>query len=156
TYVLELARALAPHDVEVVLATKGGRLSAAQRAAARLPNVSVFESTFKLEWQPDPWEDVALAGEWLLGLEASVQPDVVHLNDYAPGDLPFRAPALVVGHSCVLSWWEAVKQTALPPEWFRYRSAVRAGIRSAVAVVAPSAAMMHALERHYGPLPFAR
>ncbi|HEY8206377.1 MAG TPA: glycosyltransferase family 4 protein [Myxococcaceae bacterium] len=157
TYVLELARALAPSGVEVVVAIKGGqRLSADQRAAARLANVRMFESAFKLEWQEEPWEDVHRAGEWLLGLEAQVQPDVIHLNDFAHGDLPFRAPVLVVGHSCVLSWWEAVKKTALPPEWQRYRNAVRAGIRGADAVVAPSSAMLAALERHYGPLPFAR
>jgi len=156
TYVLELARGLAPHGVEVVLAVKGGRLTAAQRSAARLPNVYVYESTFKLEWEPDPWEDLERAGEWLLGLEDLVQPDVIHLNDYVHGDLPFRAPALVVGHSCVVSWWEAVRRTELPPAWLRYRNAVRAGIRAAEAVVAPSAAMLNALERHYGPLPSGR
>lgn len=157
TYVLELARALAPFDVEVVVAVKGGqRLSADQRSAARRANVRMFESAFKLEWQDDPWDDVLRAGEWLLGLEAQVQPDVIHLNDFAHGDLPFRAAVVVVGHSCVLSWWEAVKKTSLPPELARYRSVVRAGIRGADAVVAPSSAMLAALERHYGPLPFAR
>ncbi len=155
-YAVELARALARFDVEVVLATKGGRLSAAQREAARKANVYVYESTFKLEWQPDPWDDVERASEWLLGLEDHVQPDVVHLNDYAHGDLPFRAPVVVVGHSCVLSWWEAVKKTEPPEEWHRYRNAVRIGVRGADAVVAPSAEMLSCLERHYGPLSFSR
>ena len=106
-----------------------------------------------------PWLTVLtfaplVGGLLLLGLEAQVQPDVIHLNDFAHGDLPFRAPVLVVGHSCVLSWWEAVKKTELPAEWLRYRNAVRTGIRAAEAVVAPSAAMLRDLERHYGP--FAR
>jgi glycogen synthase len=157
TYVLELARALLPFNVEVVVAVKGGqRLSADQRAAARLANVRLFESAFKLEWQEDPWEDVDRAGQWLLGLEAQLNPDVIHLNDFCHGDLPFHAPVLVVGHSCVVSWWEAVRGTELPLQWQRYWSAVRAGIRGADAVVAPPAAMLESLERHYGPLPFAR
>src|SRR3954468_8232840 len=104
TCVRERARARGPFEMEVVVAVKGGqRLSADQRAAARRANVRMFESAFKLEWQGDPWDDVVRAGEWLLGLEAQVQPDVIHLNDFAHGDLPFRAPVMVVGHSCVLS-----------------------------------------------------
>jgi len=157
TYVVELAKAFLPLGIEVVVAVKGGqRLSADQRAAARLANVRLFESAFKLEWQDDPWDDLVRSAQWLLGLEAQLNPDVIHLNDFCHGDLPFRAPVVVVGHSCRVSWWEAVKRTELPPEWHRYRNAVRAGIRGADAVVAPSATMLEALERHYGPLPFAR
>ena len=36
------------------------------------------------------------------GLERRLRPDVVHLNGYTHGALPWRAPVLVVGHSCVL------------------------------------------------------
>ena len=42
----------------------------------------------------------------------SFKPDIVHLNNYVHAALPFRAPKLVVGHSCVLSWWRAVKREA--------------------------------------------
>jgi glycosyltransferase involved in cell wall biosynthesis len=58
----------------------------------------------------------------------------------------------VVGHSCVLSWWEAVKGEPAPASWDRYRRAVEAGVRTAHLVVAPSTAMLAALYRHYGPL----
>ena len=69
TYALELARALEPHGVEIALATMGARLSAAQRAeVARLANVEVFDSGFKLEWMDEPWRDVEAAGWWLLEL----------------------------------------------------------------------------------------
>ncbi|HEU4604479.1 MAG TPA: hypothetical protein VFS24_21070, partial [Steroidobacteraceae bacterium] len=51
SYSLELARALAPHDVEVVIATMGPLPTAAQRAdAATLDNVVLYCSEFKLEW----------------------------------------------------------------------------------------------------------
>jgi glycosyltransferase involved in cell wall biosynthesis len=59
---------------------------------------------------------------------------------------------VVVGHSCVLSWWLAVKREPAPPAWNRYRREVAAGLAGAGRVVAPSATMMRALERHYGPL----
>jgi glycosyltransferase involved in cell wall biosynthesis len=153
TYSLELARALAPHGVEVALATMGATLSLHQRGQLqRLQNVEVYESAFKLEWMDDPWLDVARAGDWLLTLENEIDPDVVHLNGYAHGALPWREPHLVVGHSCVLSWWRAVRGEAAPEGWREYAKAVSRGLRGADLVVAPSRAMMAALQRHYGPL----
>jgi glycosyltransferase involved in cell wall biosynthesis len=154
TYAIQLARALEPHGVHIALATMGAALSPAQRAqVSRLANVELHESTYKLEWMQQPWEDVRAAGEWLLEIEHQFQPDVVHLNGYVHARLPLRAPVLVVGHSCVLSWWDAVKCQWLPESWDRYRSEVAAGLRAADVVVAPSQAMLTALHRHYGPLP---
>jgi glycogen synthase len=155
TYAVELARALAARGVRVILATEGAALTPDQHAGvATIPGVVHAEGAFRLEWMPEPWADVAAAGAWLLELERREQPDVVHLDAFAHGALPFRAPKLVVGHSCVLSWFEAVKGTPAPAaEWERYRRAVRAGLRGASAVAAPSRAMAAALVRHYGPIP---
>ncbi len=154
TYSIDLIRGLRRHDVEIVLATFGPRPSAEQRRRIAGAGVgAVHETDLALEWMPDPWRDVQAAQELLLELEAEVRPDVVHLNAFAPGRAPFHAPALVVGHSCVWSWWNAVHGQAPPPEWNRYRAAVRAGLRGADAVVAPSQTMLAALQRWYGPLP---
>lgn len=150
TYALQLCRALRPHGVSVVLATMGDRPTAAQRAeAAGLSNITLWESGYKLEWMQDPWADVAAAGEWLLGLEQRYAPDVVHLNGYAHAALPWRAPVMVVAHSCVLSWWQAVKDQAAPPEWNAYRHAVTRGLRDADLLVAPSQTMLAAIQRDY-------
>ena len=157
TYALELARALHQNgNCEIALATMGRPLSPRQwEEAHAVPNLRVHEGRFKLEWMDDPWDDVRRAGDWLLDLEARLRPDVVHLNGYAHGNLPFRAPVLCVGHSCVLSWWRAVKGEDAPPEWGAYRRAVRQGLWSAHAVAAPTPAMLRALQTHYGPLPDA-
>ena len=152
TYAMELARALQPRGVRIVLATMGGPLNAAQSAeVSRLPNVRVHPSSLRLEWMPDPWDDLDRAGEWLLELEDAERPDVVHLNGFAHGNLPWLAPVVVVGHSCVRSWWEAVRGGAVPAEWTTYSQRARAGLAAADAVVAPSHAMLGALVRHYGP-----
>jgi glycogen(starch) synthase len=157
TYALELAHALAPHGVEVALATMGAPLRPDQREALhRLPTVEVFEGRWKLEWMDDPWEDVARAGDWLLKLEDMLKPDIVHLNGYAQAALAWRAPTLAVGHSCVASWWEAVKGEPAPSSWDRYRREVARGLHSADLVLAPTRAMLAALERHYGPFAAAR
>jgi len=156
SYAMELARVLGSHDVEIGLATMGAPLSREQRKEVRkLANVKVFESQFKLEWMDNPWPDLVQAGQWLLDIERRFKPDVVHLNNYVHGSLPFQAPKLVVGHSCVLSWWRAVKGEPAPVEWNWYRRQVARALRAADMVIAPSHAMLAALQRHYGPLQFA-
>ncbi|HKO15336.1 MAG TPA: glycosyltransferase family 4 protein [Gemmatimonadaceae bacterium] len=153
TYAMELAAALRPLGVRIVLATMGAPMDAAQRAeAAARPNLLVHESRYRLEWMDAPWEDVDRAGAWLLALERAERPDVVHLNGYAHADLPWLAPVMVAGHSCVRSWWESVRGTPAPESWNEYTTRVRAGLRAAEIVVAPSHAMLAALEKHYGPL----
>lgn len=153
TYAVELARALDAHGVSIVLATMGGRPSSAQRRdVGELRNVRLVESAFRLEWMRDPWSDVDRAGEWLLRLAQEFGPDLVHLNGYAHAALPWRAPTLVVGHSCVCSWWRAVRGEDAPAEWNEYRERVIAGLAAADHVVAPTHAMLDALARHYGPL----
>jgi glycosyltransferase involved in cell wall biosynthesis len=151
TYALELARALGAAGVSVDLATMGAPLGACQWGeAGQIPSLRVFESTFRLEWMEEPWDDLARAGDWLLGLERAARPDVVHLNGYAHGALPWRAPTLMVGHSCVLSWWEAVRGGRPPRAWDRYAREVRRGLAAAGTVVAPTRAMLDGLARHYG------
>lgn len=153
TYALTLCRELREHGVAVVLATMGGKILPGQRREiAALDNVTCCESRFRLEWMHEPWADVARAGEWLLELEQRYPPDVVHLNGYVHAALPWHAPRLVVAHSCVLSWWSAVKGVSAPAEWQPYEERVRAGLAAAELVVAPSQAMRDALIAHYGPL----
>jgi glycogen synthase len=152
-YALELVRALGGHGVEVALATMGALPTDQQRAAASvLKNLTLFESDYKLEWMDDPWVEVTAAGEWLLDLQDQIAPDVVHLNGYVHGSLPWQAPFMVVAHSCVLSWWQAVKGELAPPEWDMYRQKVGSGLRLADALIAPSTGMLEAVCRHYAPL----
>jgi glycogen synthase len=154
TYALELTRALAEQDVQVVLATMGNPLSREQRREVKhLTNVELHESTFKLEWMENPWPDVARAGQWLLEIEQRTQPDVIHLNGYAHGALPFQAPKVVVGHSCVPSWWRAVKGSDAPATWSQYREVVQAGLQAAHLVITPSKAMLDQLHFFYGNVP---
>lgn len=157
TYSLELTRALQPYGVEVHLALMGPPLTSAQRAEAeRLPNLSLFKSDYKLEWMPDCWADVQRAGDWLMHLANRLRPDLIHLNGYAHASLPWTSPALVVGHSCVFSWWQSVLGDRPPAEWQRYKTEVANGLRAADLVVTPSAAMLHALRTHYGKIENSR
>ncbi|HUR84020.1 MAG TPA: glycosyltransferase family 4 protein, partial [Solirubrobacteraceae bacterium] len=94
-------------------------------------------------------EDVEASGRRLLALAEEARVDLVHLNGFSHGALPWRVPVVVAAHSCVLSWHAAVRNAPAGPEWDRYRAAVSAGLRGADAVVAPTAAMRASLRRHY-------
>jgi glycosyltransferase involved in cell wall biosynthesis len=156
TYATELAGALACHGFSTTLATMGPPPSADQLAACRtIAGLEIETGDFQLEWMEDPWRDVERAGRWLLDLESRINPCIVHLNGYAHAALPWRTRVLVVGHSCVVSWAEAVGERIDPQRLDRYRRAITAGLRNAGWVVAPSHAMLAALQRAYGPLPRA-
>jgi predicted dehydrogenase len=97
-YALQLSASLTRHHrLRVALATMGAPLTPAQRReAALLPGVTLHESNFALEWMEQPWDEVAKAGDWLLALEDRLRPDIVQLNQFAFGALPFKAPTF---------WW---------------------------------------------------
>lgn len=152
TYCLHLAAGLAQAGVAIDLAVLGPAPDDAQRAAAaQIPGLTLWPASFRLEWMADAARDVVRSGEWLLALAARTAPDVVHLNGFAHGALPFPAPKIVMAHSCVLSWWRAVHGCAPPEAWHAYAEAVRGGLAGADRVIAPSAAMLRALDAHYGP-----
>lgn len=150
TYALELARALEPYGIEIALASMGGRLSREQyeQVVAR-KNLRLFESAYRPEWADAPWSDVDRAGDWLLQIANRFHPDLIHLNGYCHAALSWDLPVLVVGHSCVLSWWRAVKDQDAPAQYSEYRGRVAAGLAAADLVVAPSRAMRDALQFHY-------
>jgi glycosyltransferase involved in cell wall biosynthesis len=152
TYALELARALVPHGFLTTLATMGPLPEREQLAAARaVPGLTVISRDFRLEWMDHPWDDVARAGEWLLELEARLAPAVVHVNGFAHAALPWRSPVVAIGHSCLLSWSDTIPGALEQGKVDLYRAAATRGLRSADRVVAPTAAMLAALQRHYGP-----
>lgn len=151
TYSIELALTLAAGGTRVSLAALGRPATAEQRAAAAaVPGLELFEGEYRLPWMEDPWDDVRAAGDWLVQLAEQLKPDVVHLSEPVLANLPWKAPTVAVGHSCVLSWWQAVKGEPAPASWTVYRDRMRAGFQAAGAVVAPSSTMLSALRLYYG------
>lgn len=150
TYAMELCSELATHGIRVSLATMGDRVKPYQRGdAASIPNLDLYESNFRLEWMDEPWSDVDAAGQWLLELRRRTNADLVHLNGYAHGALPWTVPSVVVAHSCVLSWWRAVKKEDAPDRYHTYRHAVTRGIRRCDVLAAPSEWMLDQIRLHY-------
>lgn len=152
TYATELAGVLCRSGAaEVVLASMGRLPTEEQRREAdAIPSLKLCESCFKLEWMENPWEDVSRAGDWLLELEDCFEPDIIHLNGFTHAALPWKAPVTVVAHSCVLSWWKAVKGGCAPASWNRYRTSVHAGLQAAEMVIAPTHAIAEMMRDQYG------
>jgi glycosyltransferase involved in cell wall biosynthesis len=142
-YAIELVRALRSVDIRVTLACLGPPPRPHHYAAlANLGEVELELREGRLEWMDDCEDDLARAGEWLLELEQRLAPDLVHLNGYAHAALPWRAPTILVAHSCVPSWWRAVHGESAPARYNGYRARVQAGLSRAETVVAPSAWML--------------
>lgn len=116
---------------------------------SRLPNVVLHESDYRLEWMADAAEDLSASRRWLAELARRELVDLVHVNGFAHASLGFEVPSVVVAHSDVLSWWHAVHGCTAPPQWDAYHRGVVAGLATASRIVAPSAAALSDLTKHY-------
>lgn len=142
-YSLELCRALEKFGIEIHLAAMGSWPSPAQQVEAeKMPNVLLYKSDYRLEWMKDPWNDVEQSRKWINSIYHTVQPDIVHLNNYAHVEHDWKAPVVTVFHSCVQTWWQAVKGKAAPNEWDKYTRTVRESLEASDVVVGPTKAIL--------------
>jgi glycosyltransferase involved in cell wall biosynthesis len=63
--------------------------------------------------------------------------------------MDFGAPIVQTVHSCVTSWWSAVKQEPLPPLWSYYRQHVTASLQGSDYLTVPSHSALRDTARHY-------
>ncbi|MBD0351650.1 MAG: glycosyltransferase family 4 protein [Flavisolibacter sp.] len=152
TYCMELCKALQDENIHFYLITTGALMKEGQRReAASLKNIIVYETTYLLEWMENPWQDIQASSEFLLQLAEEIKPDIVHLNCFCYGALPFKAPVVVVAHSDVWSWWLSVHNTHPPAEWNEYYYRVKEGLNGADLIITPSKSMLRQLREIYFP-----
>ena len=123
SYAVDLLRGLAPHGVESTLAVLGPAPTADQRAAAAaVPGLRLLETALPLEWLADSRAEITASGQALAELAREVGADLVHLNTPAPAACAaFPVPLVIACHSCVATWWDAVRGGPLPDD-FRWRA----------------------------------
>ena len=153
TYSCALAASLAASGAEVTLATMGPPARADQREMLRGSRVRLIETDLALEWQDPEGRDLPHAARVLAGLDARLRPDIVHLNSFREATLPWRAPTVLVAHSCVNSWALACRDTAWlgEPRWMRYTERVAAALNSTQAWVCPSRSFHDEVVEIYHP-----
>lgn len=143
TYALELARGLAAEGGEVLLAVLGPAPDAGQQAAAAaIPGLRLVVTGLDLEWRDQAGPLSPEAKRRLLALEQAFRPELIHVNGFREAASGFKAPVVVVAHSCVRTWWRACRQGELPAEWAAYAQGVHAGLAVAAAIVAPTEAFL--------------
>ncbi|WP_375158870.1 glycosyltransferase family 4 protein [Bradyrhizobium sp. RDT46] len=153
TYSCALAASLAASGAEVILATMGPPPRADQCEMLGDSRVRLIETDLALEWQDPEGHDFPHARRTLAGLEARFRPDIVHLNSFREATLPWRAPTILVAHSCVNSWARACKDSAWlnEPRWMRYTERVAAALDSTEAWVCPSQSFHDDIVEIYQP-----
>jgi glycosyltransferase involved in cell wall biosynthesis len=143
SHAAELAQGLAAHGAAVKLAVLGP-----PPAVAEVPGCEVLLTGLPLDWAGADAAAVRAAGRALVTMAADAE--VVHLNSpalAAGGD--FAGPLVAGCHSCVATWWEAVRGGPLPVELAWQRELVAAGYGAAGLLVAPSAAFAAQTARSY-------
>ncbi len=152
TYALDLGRELTASGMRVSLAVLGPDPDEAQREQARTAGLPLFELGGALDWTAAAEDEIAESARALASLALRLQPDLIHLNSPALAAFEvFDAPVLAACHSCVATWWAAVKGEAPLPRDLAWRAALTArGYASADALLAPSRAFAEATCVTYG------
>jgi glycosyltransferase involved in cell wall biosynthesis len=148
-YSLELARALKPLGIETVTAVVGPPPNVEQCAEAA--EFSVIATGLPLDWGETERDELLRAGEAVREIADHVQADVVQTCSSALlAGAELSQPAVAVQHSCVASWWAAVKGTPLPEDFEWRRELAERGLNRAAAVIAPSRSFAAETARTYG------
>ena len=151
-YALDLARGLVDHGVETTLAVLGPGPDPDQTAAAgAVPGLKLLPTRLPLDWTATTPDEVRKAGASLAALADESGAEIIHLNSPALGaGARFPAPVVVACHSCVATWWEAVRTGPVPNDFLWRARLVQQGYRSADALIAPTAAFANDTRRTYG------
>ncbi|MBV8704026.1 MAG: glycosyltransferase family 4 protein, partial [Acetobacteraceae bacterium] len=138
-------------DADVLLVSMGPRPSPEQRAEAE--TICALRVTdLPLDWLAEAPAQVAEAAYCLAAIAAEWGADSVHLH--APALAPearWPAPVVAVAHSCVGTWWRAVRgNQPMPPDLAWRARLTGIGLRTADAAIAPSRALARDLAECYG------
>jgi phosphatidyl-myo-inositol alpha-mannosyltransferase len=153
-YSLDLANGFAQRGACVTLVTLGPLPNGTQRAEANaIPGLRLFCTDLPLDWLADDPAQLAAAARMLAGMAGRVRADSVHLHTPAlVGQASWPSPVVAMAHSCVGTWWSAVRGGAMPADLAWRAAAVEHGIARANAVIAPSRSFAAALRAQYGCL----
>ncbi len=160
TYAIDLARGLAARGIATHLAVTGPAPSAGQAAqAADIPALTLHDAAVPLDWMATEPVQIRAAGDALGRLAQALEVDLVHLNSPAYASTgAFEVPVLGACHSCLATWWAAVRGGPMPRD-FAWRSALlREGFAACDSLIAPTrahaaaTAAAHALPRAPHPI----
>ncbi|WP_419761324.1 glycosyltransferase family 4 protein [Sinorhizobium arboris] len=151
-YAVDLAEAMRASGVETLIVGLGPEPSAEQRREAS--RIGGFEwLTAPLDWMAEDESELDRVPELLGELALKHSIDLLHLNlpSQAAG-IAAEIPVVTFSHSCVATWFEAVRGCGLPDAWRWQKRLNRLGFDRADLVLAPSRSHAASLTRSYGPI----
>ena len=151
SYAIDLARVLSDRGAAVELAVLGPSATPGQRAAAMaIAGVTLHDTGLALDWMAEDASTLDAVSAALATLARQHDVDLVQLHTPAlRGQQPWPVPVLAVAHSCVGTWWSAVRAGPMPADFAWRMEAMRRGLINADAVVAPTRAFADALGSVY-------
>jgi glycosyltransferase involved in cell wall biosynthesis len=149
-YTLDLSEGLRPCGVRTTIAVLGPPPSADQQALAEATGAKLILTGLPLDWTAHSRHEVEEASRTIARIAAQIRPDLLHLNSPAlAANAPFDVPVVAVCHSCVATWWQAVKGGSLPEEFVWRTELVARGYASAGRLLAPTLAFAQATAQAY-------
>ncbi|MBV8915051.1 MAG: glycosyltransferase, partial [Acetobacteraceae bacterium] len=117
-YTVDLAAGFAARGVPTVVATLGPAPDRSQRKEARLAGLELVETGLALDWTAESPTELAHSTARLQSLAGARRAVSVHLHAPAlAGSGRWGIPVVAVAHSCVATWWRAVRDGALPDDF---------------------------------------
>ena len=149
-YAVELSRGLAGRGCQVTLAVLGPAPNASQVAEVEEVEGALLVNTgLPLDWLADRPAELNQVARALTKLAATVDVALLHAPALV-GQCDWPVPVAAMAHSCVGTWWDAVRGGRVAPDYAWRARATSDGLRRADAVAAPSHAFAEALHRVHG------
>jgi glycosyltransferase involved in cell wall biosynthesis len=151
TYSLDLARALSEaEDMVVLLAVLGPEPSNDQLTeATAVPGLQLITTGLPLDWTADDEQQVRDSARALAAHAGEAEADLVQLHSPALAICPYPVPLVSIVHSCVATWWQAVRSGPLPADLGWRAALVREGLQRSDLVAAPTRAFAKAVQATY-------
>ncbi len=152
-YSLDLAQGMIVAGIEPILVLLGPLPSMQQRAEIRaIDGLQVIPTSLPLDWTAKNPGELRAATAALAGLATRLRADSVHLHTPAlAAQAPWSVQTVAVAHSCVKTWWQAVRGGALPEDLAWRAEFMAHGLAEADTVIAPTQAFAAELARAYRP-----
>lgn len=153
-YATDLARGLSLQGCSTLFVGQGPLPTPAQhREIEAIPGSRLVWLDPPLDWMAKGPDELAALPRLLSTLAAGWNVDLMHLNlpSQAAG-LQVSCPVVVVSHSCLSTWWQAVRGGALPADWTWQHDLNRRGFDGADLVLAPSRSHAAAVLAAYGAI----
>jgi glycosyltransferase involved in cell wall biosynthesis len=151
-YSTDLASQLQSLGWKVTLLCLGPPPDAAERRLVLDQAIALHETALPLDWLAATEGDIVFAADALADWAAKLQVDSVHLHSPAYAvSRRFDRPVVAVNHSCLATWWSAIRGPSPMPNDFRWRAELHhEGLLAADRILCPSASFAKLTCDQYG------